>query len=155
LWPWPDDQDVDLNEADGPGWIDTAGRAARQRLLDGHDRVVIGHGDWLPDNLRWRGSQLLVAYDWDSLIADSEAVIAGLAAAIYPGLATVAETSDFLSAYAAARKRPFSSGELQRCWAVGVWTRAFDAKNQHAAGQPIISLTQGEADERLRWAGLR
>src|SRR5262249_13875477 len=69
LWPWPDDQGVDLNEADGPGGIDTAGRAARQRLLDGHDRVVIGHGDWLPDNLRWRGSQLLVAYDWDSLIA--------------------------------------------------------------------------------------
>jgi hypothetical protein len=155
LWPWPDDQDVDLNEADGPGWIDAAGQAARQRLLDGHDRAVIGHGDWLPDNLRWRGSRLLVAHDWDSLIADSEAVIAGLAAAIYPGLATVAETRAFLSAYAAARKRPFSPGELQRCWAAGVWTRAFDAKNQHAAGQPVISLTQGEAHERLRWAGLR
>jgi hypothetical protein len=96
-----------------------------------------------------------VAYDWDSLIADSEAVIAGLAAAIYPALATVAETADFLAAYAAARGRPFGPGELQRCWAAGVWTRAFDAKKQYAAGQPVVSLTEGEAAERLRRAGLR
>jgi hypothetical protein len=155
LWPWPEDQDVDLNEVDGPGWIDAAGQAARQRLRDGHDRAVIGHGDWFTGNLRWHGSRLLVAHDWDSLIADSEAVIAGLAAAIYPALATVTESHDFLAAYAAARGRPFSPGELQRCWAAGVWTRAFDAKTQHAAGQPVISLTQGEADDRLRRAGLR
>jgi hypothetical protein len=83
----------------------------------------------------------------DSLIADSEAVIAGLAAAIYPALATVTETHDFLAAYATARGRPFSPGELQRCWAAGVWTRAFDAKKQHAAEQPVISLTQDEAHE--------
>ena len=155
LWPWPDEHDVDLNEVDGPGWIDAAGQAARQRLLDGHDRAVIGHGDWLADNLRWQGSRLLVAHDWDSLISDSEPVIAGLAAAIYPGLATVTETRDFLTAYAAARGRPFSPGDLQRCWAASVWTRAFDAKEQHATGQPVISLTQGEAHERLRRAGLR
>lgn len=155
LWPWPDEHDVDLNEVDGPGWIDAAGQAARQRLLDGHDRAVIGHGDWLAGNLRWQGSRLLVAHDWDSLIADSEPVIAGLAAAIYPGLATVSETGDFLTAYAAARGHPFSPRELQRCWAAGLWTRAFDAKEQHATGQPVISLTQGEAHERLRWAGLR
>jgi Phosphotransferase enzyme family len=155
LWPWPDDQDVDLNEIEGPGWIDAAARAARQRLQDGHDRAVIGHGDWFTDNLRWHGNRLLVAYDWDSLIADSEPVIAGLAAAIYPAPATVTETRDFLAAYAAARGRSFSPGELQRCWAAGVWTRAFDAKKEHAAGQPVISLTQGEAHERLRRAGLR
>lgn len=155
LWPWPDDQDVNLNEVQGPGWIDAAGQAARQRLLDGHDRAVIGHGDWFTDNLRWHGNRLLVAYDWDSLIADSEPVIAGLAAAIYPMPATVTETRDFLAAYAVARGRPFSCGELQRCWAAGVWTRAFDAKKEYAAGRPVTSLTQDEARERLRRAGLR
>jgi len=154
LWPWPEDQDVDLNEVDGPGWIDAAGEAARQRLRDGYHQAVIGHGDWFTENLRWRGNRLLVAHDWDSVIADSEAVIAGLAAAIYPALATVAETRDFLAAYADARKRPFSPGELQCCWAAGVWTRAFDAKKEHAAGQSVISLTQEEADERLRQAGM-
>jgi hypothetical protein len=81
-------------------------------------------------------------------------VIAGLAAAIYPALATVTETRNSLAAYAAARGRPFSPGELQRCWAAGVWTRAFDAKKQYAAGQPIISLTESEARERLHQAGL-
>jgi hypothetical protein len=157
LWPRPEDLDVDLNEVDGPGWIDAAGRAARQKLRTGQDQAVIGHGDWITDNLRWHGNRLLVAYDWDSLIADSEAVIAGLAAAVYlyPALATVTETREFLDAYATARGRPFSPSELQRCWAAGVWTRAFDAKQQHAAAQPVTLLTQGEAHERLRQAGLR
>ena len=155
LWPWPDDQDIDLNQVQGPDWIDAVGRAARRRLREGQDQAVIGHGDWFTDNLRWHGNRLLVAYDWDSVIADSETVIAGLAAAIYPALATVAETRDFLAYYAAARGRPWGSGELQRCWAAGLWSRAFDAKKQHAAGQPIISLTEREAGERLHRAGLR
>jgi hypothetical protein len=70
-------------------------------------------------------------------------------------VATVAETADFLTAYAAARGRPFSPGGLQRCWAAGVWTRAFDAKKQHAAGQPVVSLTEAEAGQRLGRASLR
>ena len=154
LWPWPEDQDIDLNQVSGPAWIDAAGQAARQRLQESQDQAVIGHGDWWTENLRWRGNRLLVAYDWDSIIVDSEAVVAGLAAAIYPALATVTETRDFLAAYAGARGRPFSPGELQRCWAAGVWTRAFDARKQYAAGQPIISLTESEARERLHQAGL-
>jgi Phosphotransferase enzyme family len=154
LWPWPEDLDVDLNRVAGLDWIDAAGRAARQRLREGQDEVVIGHGDWITDNLRWDGSRLLVAYDWDSLIADSEAVIAGFAAAIYlfPEAPTVAETGDFLQAYATARGRPFSPGELQRCWAASIWTRAYESKQEQAAGKPV-TLTQGEAGERLRRAG--
>jgi len=157
LWPWPEALDVDLNQVDGPAWIDAVGQAARQKLREGQDQAVIGHGDWITDNLRWHGNRLLVAYDWDSLIADSEAVIAGLAAAIYlyPALPTVTETRDFLDAYATARGRPFSHGELQRCWAAGVWTRAYDAKHEHAAGQPVTRLTSVEAHERLRRAGIR
>jgi aminoglycoside phosphotransferase (APT) family kinase protein len=156
LWPRTEELDVDLNEVDGPAWLDAAARAARHKLREGADEEVIGHGDWITDNLRWDGSRLLVAYDWDSLIADSEAVIAGLAAAIYlyPELATVAETGEFLDAYAAARGRPFSPGERQRCWAAGVWTRAFDAKHEQAAGKPVSILTQDEAQERLRRAGI-
>jgi len=42
--------------------------------------------------------------------------------------------------------------ELQRSWAAGVWTRAYDAKYQHAAGQPVVSLSENEARERLRRA---
>lgn len=157
LWPRPEDLDVDLNQVDGPDWIDAAGQAARQKLQEDQGQALIGHGDWITDNLRWRGDRLLVAYDWDSLIAGSEAIIAGLAAAIYlyPAPATVTETREFLDAYATARGRPFSTGELQRCYAAGVWTRASDAKNEHAAGQPVTCLTQDEAHDRLRRAGMR
>lgn len=156
LWPWPEDLDVDLNQLDGSDWIDAAGRAARRKLREGQEQAVIGHADWITDNLPWEGSRLLVAYDWDSLITDSEAVLAGLAAAIYlyPALATPAESAEFLDAYAAVRGRPFSPGELQRCWAAGVWTRAFDAKHQQAAGKPVTILTQPEAEERLRRGSL-
>jgi hypothetical protein len=155
LWPWPEDLDVDLNQVDGSDWIDAAGRAARRKLREGPDVPVIGHCDWITDNLRWDGNRLLVVYDWDSLIVDSESVIAGLAAAIYlcPALPTTTETREFLDAYAIARGRPFGPGELHRCWAAGVWTRAFEAKKEQAAGRPITFLTEAEAHERLREAG--
>jgi hypothetical protein len=159
LWPQPEDLDVDLNEVAGPAWIDEAGRRARDRLRAGAAAGVVGHCDWLAGNLRWNGDDLLVVHDWDSVIADSEAVVAGFAAALYPAvsekeLATVEETQRFLQAYGEARGRELSTDELQRSWAAGVWTRAYDARVQHAAGRPVFSLTEAEARERLRRAGM-
>jgi hypothetical protein len=158
LWPRSEDSAVNLNAVAGPGWIDDAGRRARDRLQAGGSETVIGHCDWLADNLRWRGDDLLVVHDWDSVTADSEAVLAGFAAALYSTisaneLATVEETEQFLSTYGDARGRQFSADELQRSWAAGVWTRAYDAKYQYAVGQPVVSLSENEARERLRRAG--
>ena len=81
--------------------------------------VVIGHCDWLADNVRWKGDELLVVHDWDSAVAESEAVLVGFAAALYSTvspdvLATVDETDRFLSAYCGARGRVFSVDEIQR-----------------------------------------
>jgi len=158
LWPRPEDGDVDLNSVTGPDWIDRAGHCARDRLRTGASEAVIGHCDWLADNLRWRDDELLVVHDWDSTAADSEDVLVGFAAALYSTvgterLATVRETESFLDGYCDARGRALSPDELQRSWAAGVWTRAVDAKSQHAAGQPVVSLTENEARERLRRAG--
>ena len=47
---------------------------------------------------------------------------------------------------------PEASGHLKRSWAAGVWTRAYDAKYQHALGRPVVSLSENEARERLRRA---
>jgi hypothetical protein len=93
------------------------------------------------------------------MTADSEAVLAGFAAALYSTvsadeLATVEDTEQFLIAYSHARGRDFTSGELERSWAAGVWTRAYDAKDQHTVGQPITSLSENEAGERLRRTGM-
>ena len=159
LWPCPEeDPDVNLNEVAGAEWIDDAGRRARDRLRAGGSEAVIGHCDWLASNLRWNGDALLVVHDWDSVTADSEAVLAGFAAALYSAvsadeLATVEDTERFLAAYCHARGREFSADELERSWAAGVWTRAYDAMYQHAAGEPIFSLSEDEARERLRRAG--
>jgi hypothetical protein len=159
LWPSPDDPDVNLNAAAGPDWLDDAGRRARDRLRAGGSEAVIGHCDWLAGNLRWNGDALLVVHDWDSMIADSEAVLVGFAAALYSTvsadeLATVEDTERFLVAYCHARGREFTADELERSWAAGVWTRAYDAKDQHTAGRPITSLSESEARERLRRAGV-
>jgi hypothetical protein len=158
LWPCPEDADVNLNEVAGAEWIDDAGRRARDRLRAGGSDAVIGHCDWLAGNLRWSGDALLVVHDWDSVTAESEAVLVGFAAALYSTvsadeLATVEDTERFLVAYCQARGREFSAGELQRSWAAGVWTRAYDAKYQHTVGQPITSLSENEARERLRRTG--
>lgn len=158
LWPPPDDTDVDLNEVVGAEWIDDAGRHARDRLRAGSSAAVIGHCDWLAGNIRWSGDDLLVVHDWDSMTVDSEAVLVGFAAALLSTvnvdeLATVEDTERFLVAYCQARGRKFSADELQRAWAAGVWTRAYDAKYQHAVSAPITSLSESEARERLRRAG--
>jgi len=158
LWPRPEEADVDLNEVAGPQWINDAGRCARDRLRASESAAVIGHCDWLAGNLRWSGDELLVVHDWDSMTADSEAVLAGFAAALYSTvsadeLATVEDTERFLVAYCHARGREFGADELERSWAAGVWTRAYDAMYQHTAGQPIFSLSENEARERLRRAG--
>jgi Phosphotransferase enzyme family len=158
LWPRPEDADVNLNEVAGPEWINDAGRRARARLRASESEAVIGHCDWLAGNLRWSGDAPLVVHDWDSMTADSEAVLVGFAAALYSTvsadeLATVEDTERFLIAYCQASGREFSAGELGRSWAAGVWTRAYDAKYQHAVGQPITSLSKDEAGERLRRSG--
>jgi hypothetical protein len=65
---------------------------------------VVGHGDWYTGNLRWNGQQLHVAYDWDSIMADTEPIVVGLAAAVFPSTlagteATIEETQAFIDAY--------------------------------------------------------
>jgi hypothetical protein len=160
LWPHPDDLDVDLNEVAGAEWIDAAGHRASEALRASESEAVIGHCDWLAGNLRWSGDTLLVVHDWDSVIADSEAVLVGFAAALYSTvsadkLAIVEDTEQFLVAYCRARGRQFTPDELKRAWAAGVWTRAFDAKYQHTVGQPVTSLSKDEARERLRRTGAR
>jgi len=159
LWPCPEDADVSLNAVAGPEWIDDAGSRARDRLRASESEAVIGHCDWLAGNLRWIGDALLVVHDWDSMTADSEAVLVGFAAALYSTvsadeLATVEDSERFLVAYGRARGREFSADELERSWAAGVWTRAYDAKYQHTVGQPITSLSESEARERLRRTGI-
>ena len=160
LWPAPEDRDVDLNAYPEPQWLTRVAAAVRDRLRRHPGRPVIGHGDWHPENLCWRGRHLIAVHDWDGVISQSEPVIAGLAAAGFRGLggpsgaASVEDSAAFLDAYQQARGCRWTAADHAACWAAGLWQRAFDAKTLSLDGDPEQILPRPEARGRLRLAGL-
>jgi hypothetical protein len=163
LWPAADDYGRDLNLSAGPAWLDTAGRAVRQRLAHAAAERRIGHGDWESQNLRWAPDGTPVAvHDWDSVVAQPEAAIAGMAAAVWPrrggpaDAATVDESDAFLRAYVAARRMPWSNDDEEVAWAAGLWVRLFDAKQEAADGSgPLLEGIEAELAVRSRQAGIK
>jgi hypothetical protein len=162
LWPPPDDRDADLDDHPGPAWLDRVAAGARARLAGLRlPPPVVGHADWESQNLRWSGGRPLAVHDWDSAVAQPEAVVAGLAAAVWPAAggpgdaASVEQTRLFLDAYERARGRSWSPAERQACWAAGLWVRAFNAKKQRLdGGGPQLDRLAAEAPERGARAGI-
>ena len=160
LWPTPADGSPDLNTFGQPEWLDRVAAAVRERLLAHHRPPLIGHGDWVNENLVWDGCQLLAVHDWDSMICQPEPVIAGLAAATFLGLggsqghATIEQSATFLDAYVRARGLHWTTTDREAAWAAGLWVRAFDAKEAAQHGDPDAVLAQPEARARLELAGL-
>ena len=164
-WPIPDDVDADLNAQAGPTWIEDTGARVRRRLLSTNSLPrVVGHADWESQNLRWLDRRLHVVHDWDSVVGQAEATIAGAASAVFTATgapntsANVAQSAAFLEAYARARDRPWSDDELELAWAAGLWVRIFNAKKAtlRPGGQtPSASSRRlaAEVGERLRRAG--
>jgi hypothetical protein len=100
-------------------------------------------------------------HDWDSVIAQPEASIVGLAAAVWPamgapgGAASVAQTEEFIASYQVATARPWAQSEVQDAWAAGLWVRLFNARKDAAdGGGPQLNRLEGEVDERLACAAL-
>lgn len=161
LWPEADDLAADLNRHLGPGWLDETAARVRVRLAAARLPPMVGHGDWESQNIRWHGRHAWVVHDWDSVVAQPEAAIAGQAAAVWPAAggpgqaATVAQTEHFLAAYAQARGRPWTPTELQVCWAAGLWVRCFNAKKDAVrGGGPQLDRLTGELAQRSRNAGI-
>jgi hypothetical protein len=165
-WPEPDDLDADLNADRRPDWIENAGIRVRRRLLRPSSLpLVIGHADWESQNLRWVDRQLHVVHDWDSIVGQREATIAGAASAVFTATgapntsANLEQSEAFLVAYEEARGRPWTGEERELAWAAGLWVRVFNAKK--ATSQPggetpslLRVRLQGEVSERLRRAGV-
>jgi Phosphotransferase enzyme family len=104
---------------------------------------VAAHGDWYCGNLRFHGERLVAAYDWD-LIADQEAVVAGIAAAAFTGesetagLPTPQEAAGFLLDYEQARQIRFTTVERTAAAAAMRWNLAYSARCDvtNAQGSP-------------------
>ena len=100
-------------------------------------------------------------HDWDSVIAQPEPAIVGLAAAVWPAAgapgeaATVAQSAEFIACYQQAAGRQWAGHEVQDAWAAGLWVRLFNAKKDAAAGGgPQLDRLAGEIGDRLALAAL-
>jgi Phosphotransferase enzyme family len=161
LWPDRDDRGRDLNSTPGPAWIDNAARGVRERLRASAAPGHVGHGDWESQNIRWTDGQPLAVHDWDSVIAQPEAAVVGLAAAVWPAAgapgeaASVEQTEDFIAGYQRAAGQQWTEPEIQDAWAAGLWVRLFNAKKDAAeGGGPQLDRLAGEVDERLARAAI-
>jgi len=162
LWPDLDEHGQDLNIVAGPEWVDDAAGRVRERLTSTLGRVCIGHGDWEPQNIRWTGRDPLVVHDWDSVIAQPETAIVGLAAAMWPReggsdpIASVAQTDDFITSYQRFADREWEALEVRDAWAASLWLGLVFAKQEAAeGGSQQLDRLAGEIDERLHRAALK
>lgn len=84
-WPVPHDTLVDFTTTPpGYEWLDQFGQRASEQVLAHRNAgaVVVGHADWYAGNTVVTDGRLVGTFDWE-LVADTEAVIAGFAAACY------------------------------------------------------------------------
>jgi hypothetical protein len=161
LWPDLDEHGQDLNIVGGPKWVDDAARRVRERLTSTRARICIGHGDWESQNIRWTGRDPLVVHDWDSVIAQPEAAIVGLAAAMWPSeegsdvTASVSQTADFIDSYQLQVGREWRRSEIRDAWAAGLWDRLMYVKQDTAeGGSEHVDRLATEIEERLDRAAL-
>lgn len=155
-WPAATDIAEDINSRHDPVWIEQAAGLVRPLIRGNKFPVVIGHGDWWTDNIRWDSGHLLAVDDWDSTVALSEQAIAGVAAALFAsGQSTVEESAAFLDAYVAVSGRRWSALECHHAWAAGLWARLFDARKATLLGDDSFAAQlQGEVAARLERAGI-
>lgn len=137
---------------------DTATRA-RRRLLATDLPCVLGHADYEAQNLRWRGQEIWMVHDWDSLAWQPEAALVGAASGTFtsggpPTLALVESSATFLAAYQDARGRAFTTDELEIAWAGSLWPAAHNARWEALHGdRPICrDALSAQVAERLRRA---
>ncbi len=140
-WPVPHDTLVDFSTTTaGYEWLDDFGRRAADQILAHRDSapVVVGHADWYAGNTVVADGALVGTYDWE-LVADTEAVIAGFAAACHAQRQTSAgslsapeDVADFMRDYDAARAQPLSVAEQATAAGAAAWICAFNARWQVA-----------------------
>lgn len=141
LWPEPHNVLFDFEATtEGAEWIEEMAAQAK-RALDSFDgRVVVGHTDWSVDQMRFKGGEVSVVYDWDSVRPEREVVVVGTAVATFtatwrfgvPNPPRPEETWAFVEEYEAARQSGFSGEERAAIAAAAVYVMAYTARCEHA-----------------------
>ena len=136
--PWPQPHDPMFDFTTTPPaftWLEELARQAADILNRTGPPDLVGHADWTCGNLRFDNGQVSASYDWDSLAAAPEPVLAGLAAASFTEgsttgatTPTTAEVTGFLRDYEQARSSPFSDAEQRTSAAAVTWVLAYNAR---------------------------
>jgi len=120
LWPPAHRSFLKLKSASpDAAWVDQIGRCAQSVVKARDLPLVPAHFDWGVKNTRFRKESICAVYDWDSLVAASEAELVGRAAVQFtaqwdfsaPLTPSPSESSSFVDEYQSDRGRPFSDEE--------------------------------------------
>lgn len=144
LWPAPHRSFLSLEDSHSreAKWMDEIGRRAQAVIKAQMLPSLPLHSDWGVKNTRFRRDVICAVYDWDSLVAGSEAEMVGRASVQFtaqwefPARLTpdTAEEAAFVSNYEEARARPFSRVERQVVDAAATYAVAQIARLELAAG---------------------
>lgn len=162
VWPRPHSAKLDFEATRrGAEWIDEIAARARSVVSDGGARL--GHFDWRGDHFRFEGATLVAAYDWDSVHADAEPVIAGAGAASFASrlergvpieAPSLDELEGFLTDFECARSRPWKRTERRSAEASCLYSLAYLARCAHASGRgPERFKVLRDADSRWDLGG--
>jgi hypothetical protein len=135
VWPPYDWHDARADQIAVPEHIEETAIRVLNRLRRADLPFVLGHGDWVTQNVRWQGSQPYAIHDWDSLAWLPEAAMAGaasgaFASAEHPTLAPLESSACFLDMYQQTARRAFTFDELQVAWAASLWLATHNARTE-------------------------
>lgn len=164
-WPDPHHPALDLSRpAVGYEWLEERanGHAAVLRDACAAFANVVGHTDWVWQNVAVRDHRLQAGYDWDSLVFFPEAVVVGLSAGAFtqgsptpPDAPTWNEVLRFLDIYQRARGSRFSTPEVAAAHHAAGWARCYNARCQvdvlhrYALIAPEGSFIEQISDDRI------
>lgn len=128
-------------------WLDDFAQQASSAILAAsHDEpTAVAHADWYCGNLRFAGSRLVAAFDWD-LMADTTPVVAGITAGMFSaGTSAVAtppepaEVAAFLSEFEDAHGARFSAEQQRTAAAAASWNISYAARCDitNFTGRPV------------------
>jgi hypothetical protein len=158
LWPTPHSKLFDFSQP--VAWIDEVARAARARFVEVGE-VVIGHGDWRAEHVRFEGERVAAAFDWDSLCKEREPALVGFAAHAFcadwsrtppPAPPTLDEARAFVAEYERARGRAFAADERRLCGAAFAYACAYTARCSWSLDAKVHPDTFGD---RVQTHGVR
>jgi hypothetical protein len=137
-WPIPHDSIFDFSApVDGFEWLDEAADNAARVLQSVELPAVIGHSDWVWQNVCIRDEELVVGYDWDSLIYAPESAIVGVVASSFsqgspepPDAPSSSEIDAFIADYQTAVGRRFNDIQQRCAQAAATWVRCYNARCQ-------------------------